>query len=122
MSNCDKFNFTESNGCTELNVGFDFDFGLTYKINDVAEDITSYTFTGTIEDDEGNVLFNLSEVVDDTSTGLFKDDPVNGHLRFIIIESDTNTFTNGSYKYILRNVFNGKSDLFMTGYINAVEA
>ena len=86
MSDPKVFNYTESNDGVQVDVGtfFSSEYEFTDCENGVETpiDLTDLTLTGTINTSEGTLIVALVEVLDNTSTGFYITDAVNGRFIF----------------------------------------
>lgn len=100
MADCEKVDFTESNECSNLTIGFDFTLNGTVSTEGVAEDITGRTYTLTIKDGiGGTTLLTATNRVDFAGTGFWLNDPTNGLFKLRIAVADVATIGEGTHVY-----------------------
>jgi len=117
--NCSKFDFF-SETCTNINKGFDFIKSLTFKDSkEELIDLTNLTFTMIVKDSlGGSVLLTLTEVGDDTTTGIYIPNPSTGVLNLLITDTDSSSILAGKYPYeITYTQTNGLIFPFLIGEI-----
>lgn len=97
MSDPREFNFVSSNKGTQVNIDSYWVKAITVEecTNNVKTpvDLTNITITGTILKADGSTLVVLSEVLDDTSTGYYINDAVNGQFKYIIDATTSGVLT-----------------------------
>lgn len=117
---CNSFNF---NGCTAVDVGYDFSKKITYNDpENTAIDLTGYVFSMSIQAKNTAVdLLTLSIVGDDSSTGIYIPTPENGEIFIQIRKADTTALGVGSFNYSIRMTDpDGNDSVFMYGDLSAV--
>ena len=123
MSDPREFNFTSSNKGTQVNVDSYWLKAITVEEceNNVKTpvDLTDLDITGTILKSDKSVFASLVEVVDDSSTGFFVTDAVNGKFQFIVDASTSGVLAAddvGTYDIRFTDAL-GKVEVFLQGKI-----
>ena len=97
MSDPREFNFTSQNKGTQVNIDSYWRYQITDELcsNNTKDPInlTNIVITGTIKKADGTVLVSLVETLDETQTGFFVNDAINGKFRFIIDASTSGALT-----------------------------
>lgn len=109
---CSIQNLTCSNNFG-VRIGFDYKKKMTIE----GEDFTGRTFHFVIKDADGVTLFDLTNSVDDTTSGIYVSNPTEGELFIIIKATDTDGMadTMALYEFYYETV--SDKDLLFEGHI-----
>lgn len=121
MSECKKFNFSESNGCSNIDIDYDWSVSCTdVDENNNPINLNGFTSEVIIKDSNDNTLFTLVDVPDALTTGIYMPSPSSGEMFIQMMKADTSTLSAGNYKYEWSLISpSGLSELFLFGYIHA---
>lgn len=114
---CNNFNFSGSNGCTQINRDFDWSAYTRYEdINREVIPLTGYVNTVIIKTASGSDFLTLNDVSTSTEDGVRTEDPLTGVRYLQLVRATTETMVEGVYLYEWEQVdSNGKKTLFMYG-------
>lgn len=111
-------------GCAAVDIGRDFSSKITYTSSSGnVFDFTGYTVTMTIKDRVNDItVLSLTPVLDNTSTGIYIEDPESGVFYIQIRKEESALISANSYTYVIDFLSPG-GDLtaFLSGDISFIE-